>query len=128
MGTHPIFESDFDCLTEWAVVDRVPVNVDVALEAVHHVRRSRRKKVDGRDLDHGIVATEVAPEIENTGMNMTDGAVIDVDHVTERADQAVAQARLERIQSAGLKLSPSQSSHLTERPSSEKSSCSCAKT
>merc|ERR1711924_453308 len=23
MGTHPIFESDFDCLTEWAILGRV---------------------------------------------------------------------------------------------------------
>ena len=56
------------------------MNVDVALEAVRPVRRSRRKKVDGRDLDPGIVVTEVAQEIENTGMSMTDGVVIDVDH------------------------------------------------
>merc|ERR1712037_257056 len=26
MGTHPIFESDFDCLTEWVEVAHVPVD------------------------------------------------------------------------------------------------------
>ena len=67
-------------LSEWAVVDRAPVNVDVALEAVHPVRKSRRRKVDARDLDHGIVEIEVDQEIENTEMSMTDEVVIVVDH------------------------------------------------
>jgi len=27
MGTHPIFESDFDCLTEWIFLFPIPVGI-----------------------------------------------------------------------------------------------------
>merc|ERR1712227_299964 len=30
MGTHPIFESDFDCLTEWQVANCIPIRITSA--------------------------------------------------------------------------------------------------
>jgi len=37
MGTHPIFESDFDCLTEWGEVAKAPV----AARAAAHLDQGR---------------------------------------------------------------------------------------
>merc|ERR1712131_356787 len=43
MGTHPIFESDFDCLTEWMVLRNKQIELIVNLEQVEELKRKRTK-------------------------------------------------------------------------------------
>merc|ERR1711990_1221067 len=43
MGTHPIFESDFDCLTEWTVLKNKQIEPIVNLEQAEGPKRKRIK-------------------------------------------------------------------------------------
>merc|ERR1739838_381048 len=104
MGTHPIFESDFDCLTEWVDQDHVRV-------------------IDENDPNHVIAIDDV--------MSMIDGGMI-VDargdaHVIVMVVVVKLQKR-ERIQFAGSKSLPNQSNRPIARPSWVRWSCSCVKT
>merc|ERR1712035_202258 len=128
MGTHPIFESDFDCLTEW--VDRDHVRASVS-EVAHQKRSHRRAAIDhdhhaidAKDRDRAIVIDDA--------MNTIDEGMIDARgdaHVIVMAVKAVVVRlpKRERIQSVGWKLLPSQSNHPTVRPSWVKWSCFYAK-
>merc|ERR1712106_25410 len=58
MGTHPIFESDFDCLTEMAETDKPSV-----LEARLQAARERRQRQEKERADR---KTEMASKLEET--------------------------------------------------------------
>merc|ERR1712131_360222 len=128
MGTHPIFESDFDCLTEW--VDRDHVRASVS-EVAHQKRSPRRAAIDhdhhaidAKDRDPAIVIDDV--------MNTIDVEMIDARgdaHVIVMAVKAVVVRlpKRERIQSVGWKLLPSQSNLPTVRPSWVRWLCSYVK-
>merc|ERR1711920_432547 len=74
MGTHPIFESDFDCLTEW-VVDRVQ---DPGIE---------NEKKKEKDLDH-VTEKKIENEVE---------VEIEKDHVIKNAPDHVKERDLDHV-------------------------------
>jgi len=111
MGTHPIFESDFDCLTEWVVVD------------LDHVKKNlerNRKKVD-REVasvnEAEIVKTDLDLEIgtEKTVIAIAIVAVAAVIESEMIKEVHHRQRVLERIQFVGLKSLQSQDSRHIEK-------------
>merc|ERR1712212_372672 len=44
MGTHPIFESDFDCLTDRSRITKMPLKVDLLNPPLDQQRRCHKKK------------------------------------------------------------------------------------
>merc|ERR1711990_829276 len=110
MGTHPIFESDFDCLTEWVDLDHV------------RARKNQKKKIEEEiEADH-----EKKKEKDHVTETESDETEEDQDQETEKDDEAETekmkkQVSQEKIQSAGLKLQPNHGSHLIEKLLLEKS-------
>merc|ERR1712037_161863 len=88
MGTHPIFESDFDCLTEWVVdLDRVPESV-VAGKKIENDRAQGRTTEIASENEIGNGPAHV---IENgkdheteSAKNREIGSLVVNDHARER--------------------------------------------
>merc|ERR1712193_372933 len=57
MGTHPIFESDFDCLTESFKMKKL---ADLTLEEVQQELEKRGLSVAGEDQELGQLLTELS--------------------------------------------------------------------
>merc|ERR1712227_445835 len=94
MGTHPIFESDFDCLTEWeveAVLDRAIViggdreMIDVGVD--HN--QDHREDLDlEAEVDHLLDEDEIREilEIQGRDIKMIDGEVTIIEDPDEDED------------------------------------------
>merc|ERR1712235_167543 len=116
MGTHPIFESDFDCLTEW-----------VAVEAdLDHAKRSLEKNREEVDLE-----VESANEVEIVKIDRDQGIGIEKIVIVIAIDEAAVvivnemikdhlQKVPERIQFVGSKSLQNQDNHLIEKLHLEK--------
>merc|ERR1711937_654272 len=68
MGTHPIFESDFDCLTE-AVMSRGPPNIDgmVSLKVDNLSYRTATETLRRKFERYGEIGDAYVPRDRNTG-------------------------------------------------------------
>merc|ERR1712113_892338 len=91
MGTHPIFESDFDCLTEWVEIEADPDHLNdedleiaigndqgreiVVEEKIHFERQNRKSK---RKSKPKMILIVVKIKPEDVEMNRITGALIDV--------------------------------------------------
>jgi len=73
MGTHPIFESDFDCLTEMADIDIVDFKLDV------HLNESTK-------LPRHIISFGNKDEIENITENIIGYSLFDSDDIADIED------------------------------------------
>jgi len=73
MGTHPIFESDFDCLTEMADIDIVDFKLDV------HLNQSTK-------LPRDIISFGNKDEIENITENIIGYSLFDSDDIADIED------------------------------------------
>merc|ERR1712131_402884 len=116
MGTHPIFESDFDCLTEW-----------VAVEAdLDHAKRSLEKNREEVDLE-----VESVNEVEIVKIDRDQGIGIEKIVIVIAIDEAAVvivnemikdhlQKVPERIQFVGSKSLQNQDNHLLEKHHLEK--------
>merc|ERR1712235_221483 len=116
MGTHPIFESDFDCLTEW-----------VAVEAdLDHAKRSLEKNREEVDLE-----VESVNEVEIVKIDRDQGIGIEKIVIAIAIDEAAVvivnemikdhlQKVPERIQFVGSKSMQNQDNHLLEKHHLEK--------
>merc|ERR1712235_46985 len=105
MGTHPIFESDFDCLTEW-----------VAVEAdLDHAKRSLEKNREEVDLE-----VESANEVEIVKIDRDQGIGIEKIVIVIEMIKDHLQKVPERIQFVGSKSLQNQDNHLLEKHHLEK--------
>merc|ERR1712137_1386506 len=105
MGTHPIFESDFDCLTEW-----------VAVEAdLDHAKRSLEKNREEVDLE-----VESANEVEIVKIDRDQGIGIEKIVIVNEMIKDHLQKVPERIQFVGSKSLQNQDNHLLEKHHLEK--------
>merc|ERR1712035_109678 len=102
MGTHPIFESDFDCLTEWVAVE---ADVDLEVESVNEV------EIVKIDRDQGIGIEKIVIVIA-----IDEAAVVIVNEMIKDHLQKVP----ERIQFVGSKSLQNQDNHLLEKHHLEK--------
>merc|ERR1712131_333974 len=111
MGTHPIFESDFDCLTEW-----------VAVEAdLDHAKRSLEKNREEVDLEvESVNEVEIVKIDRDQGIGIViaidEAAVVIVNEMIKDHLQKVP----ERIQFVGSKSLQNQDNHLIEKLHLEK--------
>merc|ERR1711962_783799 len=99
MGTHPIFESDFDCLTEWVAVevdlDHVKRNLERNQEeVVQEVASVNEVEIVKIDRDQGIGKEKIAIAID----------VVAVENVNEMIKDHHHLRVPERIQFVGSKL------------------------
>merc|ERR1712137_1401987 len=102
MGTHPIFESDFDCLTEWVAVEE---DLDLEVESVNEV------EIVKIDRDQGIGIEKIVIVIA-----IDEAAVVIVNEMIKDHLQKVP----ERIQFVGSKSLQNQDNHLLEKHHLEK--------
>merc|ERR1712212_547199 len=105
MGTHPIFESDFDCLTEWVAVRE---DLDPEVESVNEVEIAKI------DRDQGTVKEKIVIAIA-----IEEAAVVIVNEMIKDHLQNL-QTVPERIQFVGWKLLRNRDSHLIEKLHLEK--------
>merc|ERR1712002_1214355 len=106
MGTHPIFESDFDCLTEWVVAGL----------ALDPAKKSRKKKVNANAAGLEIVSENAQNPVKKTE-NATEAEAENANEVeteTEKREDRDATV-YEKILYAGLKLLQSHVNHHTEK-------------
>merc|ERR1711962_23547 len=109
MGTHPIFESDFDCLTEWVAVevdlDRVKRNLERNQEeVVPEVVSVNEVEIVKIDRDQGTGKEKIAIAIDVV-------AVVNVNEMIKDHHLRVP----ERIQFVGSKLLPNHDNHHIEK-------------